>query len=406
MNVVRRERGRTGRVPRAIRGLLLLPFLLTCADDSGSGSGTQAGDSSIVESRSPVWDTRNLWQLETQPALDLGVDQGAPAFEFETILGLTRLANGNIVVGNDGTNQLRFFSPEGAFIRAVGNDGEGPGEFRAFNGVFPYRRDSLIVWDYRLKRWTVFDTAGAFVRIISPERPGLNPRSLSPLDDGSLIIADTYVGSNQLGKIDQVRFFRFNPAGRLTDSLGTYPSAERFRPANGDNIVIFRIFGPTLVSVGGPDGFFIGLGADNEVLDFSGRGQLRRTFRWSGGDRKVTRADIDRFRSDFINGLGESEQDRQFARFLPEVPVAELFPAYSHMRRDRVGNLWIAEYRRPHHTGPRSWTVLNSDGRWLGDVNMPDGLHVWDIGDSYVLGVVTDEFDVEHVRMYMIAKGK
>jgi hypothetical protein len=42
-----------------------------------------------------------------------------------------RLGNGQIAVADSGTNQIRYFGPEGAFRRAFGRQGGGPGEFQS-----------------------------------------------------------------------------------------------------------------------------------------------------------------------------------------------------------------------------------------------------------------------------------
>ena len=55
-------------------------------------------------------------------------------------------------------------------------------------------------------------------------------------------------------------------------------------------------------------------------------------------------------------------------------------------------------------SAPRNWSVFNADGRWLGEVVLPEDLEVYEIGEDYVLGKETDEFDVEYVRVYRIRK--
>ena len=60
---------------------------------------------------------------------------------------------------------------------------------------------------------------------------------------------------------------------------------------------------------------------------------------------------------------------------------------------------------------PPPFEILAPDGTWLGSVTLPPGLHhafiqyqapYMEIGDDYVLGVWTDELDVQYVRMYRI----
>jgi hypothetical protein len=48
--------------------------------------------------------------------------------------------------------------------------------------------------------------------------------------------------------------------------------------------------------------------------------------------------------------------------------------------------------------------VFDPDGRMLGQVVLPSGLDVKQIGDDFVLAVWRDEYEVEHVRMYELRK--
>ena len=400
----------TAARPHAIRGLLIGVWALGlcgCSVADPLADAFTVRDSAgvrIMESAGPVWAEGGQWALTSEPVLTIGVAEGAPELEFQTILGLTRLANGNIVVGNRGTRELRFFAPDGRFLRAAGRDGEGPGEFRTFNGVYRYRADSLIVWDYRLHRWSVLDTTGEFARLFAPSRPGMNPRSLAPLRDGSLIIADRWIESRELRSVDHQRLFRFSPEGVLLDSLGSYRAGESFRPSNGASISMERIFGPELVHAAFDDGYHLGMAEEYEVLSFDAEGTLLRRVRWAGPDRAVSEADVDAFRARFRERETTSELAMQFARFVVEVPAADRFPAYNALEVDAAGNLWLAEYARPRAEGPRAWTVLDAEGRWLGEVEMPRDLEVWEIGEDYVLGVARDELGVVRVRMYGLAK--
>ena len=49
-------------------------------------------------------------------------------------------------------------------------------------------------------------------------------------------------------------------------------------------------------------------------------------------------------------------------------------------------------------------SVFDRRGIWLGDVTLPAGLTVYEIGSYYVLGSWQDEIEVEHVRLYELVK--
>lgn len=71
-------------------------------------------------------------------------------------------ALGRIYVVDGKPAAIKVFSPDGHFIRTIGRDGEGPGEFRvAFIAI---KGEHLVIQDPRVSRVSVFDTSGSFIR--------------------------------------------------------------------------------------------------------------------------------------------------------------------------------------------------------------------------------------------------
>jgi hypothetical protein len=63
----------------------------------------------------------------------------------------------------------------------------------------------------------------------------------------------------------------------------------------------------------------------------------------------------------------------------------------------------VAAYERPgiHNVG---WIVIDSDGRWLGTVDLPGGFELFRVYEDALLGVWKDSLDVEHVRLHALIK--
>jgi hypothetical protein len=119
--------------------------------------------------RSPDQDLhtpRNL-QLSSLPSFDVGRAEGAPGHELYRVTGAVRLADGRVVVANSGTSQLRFFDSTGRYLSSAGRRGGGPGEFTGNLKLLPYQGDSLLVWDARLLRFSLFEASGKFVRTLA-----------------------------------------------------------------------------------------------------------------------------------------------------------------------------------------------------------------------------------------------
>ena len=56
-------------------------------------------------------------------------------------------------------------------------------------------------------------------------------------------------------------------------------------------------------------------------------------------------------------------------------------------------------------TGHDTYEVFLADGRLLGEVAVPAGSDLMDVGEDYVLLARTDEMDVPFVELYGLLKG-
>jgi hypothetical protein len=141
----------------------LLGSLLAC-DPSASATPSvvavadSAGVRIVTHPGGPFLDT-----VPMEPVLSIG-REGDPDYEFFRVQQVSTLASGNIVVANGGTSELRFYGPDGTFVRRAGRQGGGPAEFGFLSTVYLRPGDTLAVMDSRRRRLAYFDSAGTFVR--------------------------------------------------------------------------------------------------------------------------------------------------------------------------------------------------------------------------------------------------
>lgn len=136
---------------------VLVPLATLGCGISGEGDSTDASGRSIAPS------AIESWRLSETPLLEIGVREGAEPYQLHRARGSLRLGDGRIVVVNGGSQELRFFGPDGQYLSAVGGSGEGPGEFRFPTRIRKSSGDSLQVWDQSLMRVSFFDSQGAFL---------------------------------------------------------------------------------------------------------------------------------------------------------------------------------------------------------------------------------------------------
>jgi len=120
---------------------------------------------------------------------------------------------------------------------------------------------------------------------------------------------------------------------------------------------------------------------------------------------EVTSGDIDGYRRARIENEADETQRQINEVLVDAIPFPEAFPAYRDLMVDSEGNLWVEAYRKPDESrlggnDEARWTVFDPTGRMLGDMLMPEGLDIYQIGTDFVLGRWTDDLDVQHAVVY------
>lgn len=384
---------------------LLAVSLITgsCEGGGRSKAGVVVRDSAgvaIVENAAPLWSDGASWRV-SQPVVDIGVLEGAPQYQLFRAASAVLLDDGTIVVANAGTHELRFYDREGRHVRSTGRRGGGPGEFQSLGYVARHGRDSLLAFDLRQRRTSVYAVSGDFVRAVSLERGGF-AEFVGVLGDGSVVLAGRSFGSGEAGEgvyRGSVAFVRYLPDGALGDTVGVFPGAEWFQYPSGPAVITGGLlFGRDTYGAAVGDRIYIGSSDSHEIGVYSPDGRLTRMVRWARTARPVTDSDFERAKQ-YVLSRAESDNERlRTEEMLAAMPRVRSLPAFEAFLIDRSGNLWVEDYQAPG-AQDESWTVFDREGQWLGTVSMPPRFRALDIAEHDLLGRWWDEFDVEHVQL-------
>lgn len=395
---------------------LLPAILLLAACGAGERAATDIAvrDSAgiaIVENTAAVWPEGGGWHLSPEPLVEIGALDGAPEDQLFRVVGARRLGDGRIVVANSGTHELRFYDAQGRHLRSVGREGEGPGEFRGLGAIHRYTADSIVAYDFRLRRLSIFDADGGFGRSMALPVIGerTTPQFVGAFDDGTILLRTGRIFSTR----DELRtgvsrdssvFYRVAADGAVLDTIGVFPGSEAFVYTIENGLTVMGLaFGRNAVADVQGLHFYFGAGETYEVAIHAADGALQRLVRRRFDNLAVTPQDIERYKQRQLEATTDDNWRRMQERIFAEMPFPATMPAYSRVLADAAGNLWVAEYRRPGDDQPR-WTVFDLDGRMLGTVDMPQGFSPTEIGSDYVLGTIRDELDVERVRLYELVR--
>lgn len=397
-------------------GLLVATALtLGCGEDSSSSDVVTVRDSAgieIVENPARgAWAEGEGWTVSESHFLDLGALGGEEATQFHDVNGAVRLSDGRVVVANGGTGELRFFGPEGEHLLTTGGEGEGPGEFRNLYALERAAGDTLLAYDWRERRVSAFGPDGSFLRAHRLQAVG--ERFFFPRPVGWLA-GRTFVG--RTGGIytpaspgglnrDTATLLLYRPDGSLADTLARLPGSESFAwTGEGTIRIMSRPFGKGLHASARGELVAAGTTDRYEVRVYDGRGTLRRIVRKRNELQPVTSDDFETWMEERLSRIEDPDDRRERRRDYREIPLADRMPAYGSLRVGAGGYLWVQEHDPPGTEGPARWSVFDPDGRLLGEVTVPRRFSPHEIGHDYVLGVFTDELDVEHVRLYRLRR--
>jgi sugar lactone lactonase YvrE len=149
---------------------LSLPLLsLACADGGASAdawTGTvdtlASGTILVRNGQQGAWGEEAPWQ-DLSVDLRLGKASGDGPELFGDIRDIEVDSLGRIYVLDSQAGEIRVFQPDGAYLRTIGRSGQGPGELQGPTGIEWGPGHRLWVEDTRNSRYSVFDTAGAFI---------------------------------------------------------------------------------------------------------------------------------------------------------------------------------------------------------------------------------------------------
>lgn len=377
--------------------------------DAGATTRDSAGVA-IVESARPAWTPERAWRIDPEPLLQIGRMDGPPEYVLHRVRAAVPLDDGRIVVSNAGTNELRFYGPDGRFLLSAGRSGGGPGEFRALQQVWRLPGDSLLAYDLAPPRLSVFSPSGEFVRSVQVQSPdGRQVLIHGPLSDRSLVVEGAPVwdepGAATEVFRDLVPYFRYDADGTLLDTIGRFPAMD-----------VFRLVTPTGVRLTNPpfsrvpartvagDRFYFAPADRYEIAVHSQDHGLERLIRLDREPRPVTAAEIAAFRAERMELATREGSGSSMADMLRQMAAPTTMPAHSYaMLVDPDGHIWVEDYRASPDED-RRWRVFSPTGEYLGEVHFPVTFEPLHIGTGSILGRWLDDADVEYVRAHRLLR--
>jgi hypothetical protein len=330
------------------------------------------------------------------PSVSIGQIEGDARYLLSRVVGALQLPDGNIVIANGGTNELRFFDPTGKWLKSEGRTGAGPGEYEYLRALGKCRAPGFAAFDLH---WQLnsYDAAGTFIEKSALRAPnGISPYNLACDEHGHLLI----LGWGHPAKGIPIGFYSARDRLVLASSDGTIRSdfgqrlvSERIgnehgsRPHPAGRATLFALAND-LVYVGSGERFEL------ELYDLGAK--LRTLVRGPAIPLSTT----DSVKAAYLQStLARVSPDRQPAlrNEIANMQWPETLPAYTKMIVDPNGIAWVRAFQLDP-SASETWSLLDPERGYIGDLSLRAGQSLLEAGRDYLLVLNRDSLDVESVR--------
>jgi hypothetical protein len=330
--------------------------------------------------------------------LRIGVEFGAEEYMFGSIRSIAVAADGTMYVSDYQANIVRMYDPDGAFVREIGRQGQGPGEYAYAPFLRAHPDGTLIMRDSRSSRLSFFSAAGEYVRSF-PATIGSSPTVVGP--QGNLYLP-------RVGPSPEV--VEYSSAGEELGRVQIPPRDQAGTPflLGWENVFSFPVetasaWSPLGYAVTGRNDAY-----DIELRKLDGIVHLRRDLEPVALTADEL-AEWRTFRQGLVARLSAANQEADID------PIPGVKPYFRAIQVGDEGRIWVWRYvaaekrddieplpeqpERPLLTWREPWTydVFEPDTTFLGSVVVPELLRPFVFRGDQIWGAITDQDGVEQV---------
>lgn len=385
-------------------------------------AGFSLSDSAGVQlavSTEPAWDSVSRWRISSEPEVRIGSVDGPEEYVLGDIFGVRRFSNGRIGALDAGAGKVRVYDELGIHLFDVGRRGDGPAEFR-YPQYLQLWHDSIVVYDGSAQKRVWFTPDGQFLRSVPMPGDGagrdLGGVAMGSLREGGLLLlvplpsASPPSGATWRPKMALWAAPLYGSSGDSLLSL--FGRQQETLPSAGRSARRDLLFGSATYVSGVGDRIAIGATDDYAIEIRDESGALHQLLRGAWSREPTSREIVDTYLRSVLDGVPPTAPEARALRQETESRAkADLLPAFRWILMDTEGNLWVEDWRGAGlETG--AFSVFDRSGRWLGEVELPDGLPALrgvrstplEVGGDYVLGVWETALGDQEIRQYRLQK--
>jgi len=278
----------------------------------------------------------------------------------------------NIYVLDSDANNIKKFDSSGRFIKTIGREGQGPGEFS--NPYYlTYAKDRLVVWDLTNRRLCAFTPDGKFIKSSNIPYDQGSVRKLRPLPTGEILVEKEQTFRREP---DKPQVCTIDLYSRDLEYLRTIYERSLWRKKYvrtrefGISTLYFP-YSPDVRWDVSPEGKIIIGFSDRYELEVYGKdGKKLQTFSHAYEPVRVTEKDRKKY-FDSIEFYRAGVKLKETPEYVSkETQFPKNMPAFDNVLIDSEGNVLVVLNRENEDEKEKTVDVFDRDGKFLASVRI------------------------------------
>lgn len=336
------------------------------------------------------------WTVAATPLAAVAASGGDDLVRsFDQVRGVLRGPNGEMIVADGSSSEIRVFSRSGEHLRSFAGMGDGPREFRYLAWIDWCGGEEIVAYDevrFRITRWSLMgDLVDEF--LVEGPTPRSAARAVACGRDGEMVV----IGWPDVTAVDGPGPYRGTvPVATVGDRgergrlLARVPGSERLRTERNDRP---HPFGRPTVMRAFSGSVYIGT-ADSVAFSVIPLEGEPRNIAFSSRDFSLTEERALRWIDSYLEAADAPEEQRATLRidFLRSEWMPDSPPAYASFLIDDRGHIWVEPMRVAWDGSETTvdWLVLDREGQLVATCVLPLGLQVFSVTNSQLTGVLVD----------------
>ena len=321
----------------------------------------------------------------------------------------------NVYIGDLINNTIHLFSPNGKYIKQIGREGKGPGEFKYIIGVQIGQKDSLYILDGKLNRITIYspdkyENPAYIIRIPSnninfyvSSVGWLNGNSINnglwiDHDNNYFVCYRESFSADNLNKPHYLAVYRLNKLGKFANKkplIKIKDNGHLVIKGSGSSFSVGHMpFGQVPIIEIGNDGYLYY--ASSDILDIKAidvSGNLKRKLEYEIKPVRIRE-------SMWNKVINDSEFLTKKILNSSLTPLPEYKRLFDDFVVDDKGNIWVATNTEDENN--YTWLVFDKNNNLLTKFKFPNSVMLKIIKQNYAYGIYTDEDGIQSVIKYKI----